>query len=714
MMIFPSNGAFMDWQAAGDWPGGTPGRNPSLPEVLAAFGHGGAWAAAAPSARLAAVLDAAAGPGGTYEGADADALTGIVRGWAAVESWAAAGMMGALQAMMRDDDAGRPMLQRRTDLPGGWDDSLNYEIAAALSMGPQSAGNLARLAWALGMRLPGIGRLLADGTLTRSKARLVAQVFEPLDEDEAVRAEALIVGELEGKTYPQVERLACRAALAVAPDVAERRRNKAERAARVTVFREEAGTAGLSGRDLPAAEALAGHANVVARARVYVASGAFPGETTGRLQAQAYLDLLGGVPAADRIAFAAAADAESQEPPEEPEEPEEPDESGAGHGEPGPSGGGAAPDGPGRYCDADWPGGDDDDDDDIPDIDSDCDSDSDDVDIPDIDSEDDDDRDPDADGDDGRDPDLDGDGPDRRIGGGRDPDGDDSRDPDLGGDDGDGPDPGSGGGHTPSLPHAPVFAVAEVTVPLVTLQRRAERAGDSRLLGPLDPALARHLAAAAARSPHSRWEITVVDGCGYATGNGIARAAPGRRQPPGGRPGTAPGPGSAPGALPARVNITVTETLLRQLAQAAQPRSGAPPGDWQLIPETSGTWTLTLPGGRQLTVRFDVVPTHDCDHRYQTSAYQPGERLRRLVQVRDHECTFPTCSRAAHQSDFEHAVPFDKGGKTDACNAGMRSRRCHRVKQSPGWTLTQPKPGWHHWTTPTGRTYIQEPWRYIA
>jgi hypothetical protein len=113
-------------------------------------------------------------------------------------------------------------------------------------------------------------------------------------------------------------------------------------------------------------------------------------------------------------------------------------------------------------------------------------------------------------------------------------------------------------------------------------------------------------------------------------------------------------------------------------------------------------------------VRFDVVPTHECDHRYRTSSYQPGDRLRRLVQVRDRQCTFPTCSRAASESDFDHAVPFDKGGATDACNAGARSRRCHQVKQSPGWTVTQPKPGWHQWQTPTGRTYVQEPWRYTA
>ncbi|TVZ04844.1 HNH endonuclease [Trebonia kvetii] len=658
----------MDWQASGDWQGGTPGHDPSLPEVLAAFEHGGAWERTAPSAALAAVLERVAGPGGLYESAGTDALTGIARQWAAVESWAAAGLMGALAAMMHDDDAGTPVLSRRTGMAQGWDDSLNYEIAAALAMGPMSAQNLAGLAWTLRVRLPGIGRLLADGILTRSKARLVAQVFDPLDEGEAARAEALIAGDLDGKTYPQVERLAWRAALAVAPDVAERRRSKAERQARVTVFREEAGTAGLSGRDLPAAEALAGHANVTARAAVYAASGAFPGQDTSRLQAQAYLDLLGQIPAADRIAFAAA----GQEPP---------GPHGAGRGSPQPSGG-PGPDTAGDDGDEDWFGGDDGDCPGLPPTDG---------------------------GGDGDGPGDSGGGSPAPVAGtgtgtGGDipgPGGDDDDDiPDLGGDGGGGPD----GQEVPEPPSPPL---AEVTVPLATLQHRAERAGDNRLLGPLDPALTRQLTAAAARCPNSRWEITVVDGSGYATGHGIARPARGAN------PQTHP-PGPTLAALPARVNITIAETLLRELAQTSQPRSGAPPGDWELMPRKPGTWTLILPGGRHLTVRFDLVPTHDCDHRYQTSAYQPGDRLRRLVQVRDHQCTFPTCSRAARESDFEHAIPYDKGGTTDACNAGARSRRCHQVKQTAGWTVTQPKPGWHQWTTPTGRTYTQEPWRYTA
>jgi hypothetical protein len=597
----------MGWQADdSSRPGELPGQGEGLPEYLAAFDHGGTWDVAAPSAMLAAALEAVAGPEGLYEGADTGALVGIVRQWAAIESWAAAGMLAALRAMMQEDGEGKSLRRRRSDLPDGWNDTLNYEIAAALAMGPVSAGNLAGLAWTLGRRLPGIGRLLADGTLTRAKAKLIAATFEPLDEDEAARAEALVLPGLAGKTYFQVERLAWRAALAVAPDVAERRRSAAERErARVTVFREESGAVGLSGRDLPAAQALAGHASVLARAGQYEASGAFPGQTASGLQALAYLHLLNGVTAQDAIAFARAATAQ---PPDDAGQDEDGDNGGQG----------------------------------------------------------------------------------------------DDQEPDGGGDP-----RGSGPGGTGGQPVLP-----EVTVPLATLQGRAERPGDNRLLGPLDPAITRDLAVAAARSPSSRWEVTVVDDQGYAVGHGIARPGRGKRQEP-----QPPGPGAC--ALPARVNITVAETFLRQsAAPSAQPRSGAPPGDWEFAPRTikdeGSKWVLTLPGGRELTVRFDVVPTHACDHRYQVNAYEPGDRLRRLIQVRDQECTFPPCSRPARDSDFEHAVPYDKGGRTDACNAGARSRRCHQVKQTPGWTVTQPKPGWHVWTTPTGRTYVQEPWRYTA
>src|SRR5487761_1558295 len=110
-------GGSMGWQAGdGSRPGEVPGQGECLPELLAGFAHGGAWGAVPPSAALAAALEAAAGPEGLYEGADTGALVGIVRQWAAIESWAAAGMLAALRAMMREDSEGTPLLRRRSDL----------------------------------------------------------------------------------------------------------------------------------------------------------------------------------------------------------------------------------------------------------------------------------------------------------------------------------------------------------------------------------------------------------------------------------------------------------------------------------------------------------------------------------------------------------------------------------------------------------------------
>ena len=130
-------GDSMGWQADSDpRPGEMPGQGECRPASLAGFGHGGSWAGSPPSAALAGALEAAAGPEDLYEGAETGDLVGIARQWAAVESWAAAGKLAALRAMMRENGEGAPLLRRRGDLPEGWDDSLNYEVAGALAVGP--------------------------------------------------------------------------------------------------------------------------------------------------------------------------------------------------------------------------------------------------------------------------------------------------------------------------------------------------------------------------------------------------------------------------------------------------------------------------------------------------------------------------------------------------------------------------------------------------
>jgi hypothetical protein len=222
-----------------------------------------------------------------------------------------------------------------------------------------------------------------------------------------------------------------------------------------------------------------------------------------------------------------------------------------------------------------------------------------------------------------------------------------------------------------------------LTIPLPTLLGQAEHPGEAHGLGALDPALARQMAAAAARHPRSTWCVTVTDEQGHAIGHGCARPARARRKP--GR--------TTPRAARDGPRFTFTPT-----------GDPGPDGGY-------GTWHLSI-SGQPYTVTLHPIPVTSCDHRYQTAAYRPGRLLRHLVEVRDGQCTQPTCARAARRCDFEHATPYHKGGKTCGCNGGCRCRRDHRVKQSPGWKVTQARPGYHQWTTPSGRTYTTEPMRY--
>jgi len=431
---------------------------------------------------------------------------------------------------------------------------------------------------------------------------------------------------------------------------------------------------------------------VNARAGLYKESGAFPEEPMDRLRATAYLDILGDIAARDRIAYGRLS-------------PEDP----IGDAPTGDAPGGDAPDVPDAADDTAGLGG------------SDCPCDQcdgrcappDDSNFPD-----------DGEPDDGE-PDDRGPGNGGPRGGGEPPArGGPGRPGGNAGRPGGNAGRGAGGdaGSAPPAPRPPFPrppdgpppTLTDLVLPLATLLGLAERPGEGHGLGALDPALCRALAATAARSPDTAICVTATDPDGIAIGHGCVK--PGRltRSPRGPAPPLA--------ALPARINLTIATARLaalraqpgtgppgqRETGWAFARRGAGPPGD----PGWCGPWALTLPGGLELTLDLGPVPTLDCDHRNQSHAYQPNATLRHLVQIRDYTCTFPTCNRHARESDFEHAVPYDQGGRTCACNAGARSRKCHRVKQSPGWAVTQPRPAWHQWQTPRGRTYTQDPKRY--
>ena len=65
-----------------------------------------------------------------------------------------------------------------------------------------------------------------------------------------------------------------------------------------------------------------------------------------------------------------------------------------------------------------------------------------------------------------------------------------------------------------------------LTVPLATVTGLADRPGELAGIGPVDPWLARDLAAAAAHNPKTTWCVTVTDQDGHAVGHGCARPEP--------------------------------------------------------------------------------------------------------------------------------------------------------------------------------------------
>jgi len=237
-----------------------------------------------------------------------------------------------------------------------------------------------------------------------------------------------------------------------------------------------------------------------------------------------------------------------------------------------------------------------------------------------------------------------------------------------------------------------------LTTPLATLIDLASRPGEIPGIGPIDPALARDLARAAAGNPRTAWCVTVTDADGQAIGHGCGRPEPAAArtardlQPgsPGGHdpPGTATGNGGPGFAF-----------------TPAGPHG--PSGGY-------GTWRLAtgIPGQRDLIISLGPIATGECDHRHQAPGHDPGLTLRHLSEVRHATCTAPTCRRPAAQCDFEHNTPYEAGGRTCLCNGGPKCRHDHRMKQNPRWQAEQLADGEVRWTSPSGRQYTNEPTRY--
>ena len=628
---------------------------------------------ARPGPVLAAAADVAAGPGRAYTGVSDDELVGVLTAWQRTESWAAAGRLSAAAELVRRRPATGRARAGHAGVPLPWSKFCADELAAALAISRWAAEKMTGLAHDLATRLPLTRQALHDGIIDAYKAQVIAEATRCLDGAAAAAAEAAIVPDrVTGKTPGQIRAEIARAVLRADPSAAKQRREQAQKDARVELWREDAGTAAIVGFGLPPDEALAADQQITSRAMDLKAAGV-PGGMDA-LRVRAYLDALLGQDTAARYQTTPSQSG-SNSPGDVPGSGSPGSDHAAGS-RPGSDHAAGSPERPRRgqprsdHAAGSRPGSDH----------------------------------------------AAGSSPGSDHAAGSSPGSDHAAGSRPGSDHAAGSSPGGGpdvepgepaGTRTPGSsavpeqpsgtgqgrpPPAPIRPAAKInlTIPLATLLGLAEHPGEAAGFGPIDATLARTLAAQAASHPATTWCITVTDPDGHPLAHGCARK--GRRKRRTGRRTRPPAPGN-------------------------QPSGGSgPPGGyrtWRLRPgglgRLSGTGQAGLPG---LTVDLEPIPVSSCDHRYQTSAHDPSDKLRHLVEIRDGTCNWPPCQRDAARCDYEHTTAFENGGLTCACNGGPRCRHHHHQKQAAGWRLEQSQPGYHTWTTPAGRTHTSGPTQY--
>jgi hypothetical protein len=199
-------------------------------------------------------------------------------------------------------------LDRRRSGPGGVPgEHVAEEVAAALTLTGRAAEGLLGVAQGIS-RLSQVPAALAAGVIDLARAEVFARELLVLDDELAVRVEALVMPRAADLTTGKLAAVLRRAVLAVDPGAAQRRKERAEKEARVKAWGEPGrGTAALAGRDLPAAEVIAADKRVTAAARWLRSRGA--GGGMDWLRSRAYLGFLNGDGLDDLLARLLAHDA---------------------------------------------------------------------------------------------------------------------------------------------------------------------------------------------------------------------------------------------------------------------------------------------------------------------------------------------------------------------------------------------------------------------
>lgn len=160
---------------------------------------------------------------------------------------------------------------------------------------------------------------------------------------------------------------------------------------------------------------------------------------------------------------------------------------------------------------------------------------------------------------------------------------------------------------------------------------------------------------------------------------------------------------SGTGAALAEVNATVQVTI--PVDQIIDPSDGI---SWidegRLIsPTTARNVAGRVAGWERLFYRPETGVIEHVDH------YRPSAGQRRALIGRDVTCRFPGCTTPARRSDVDHTHDYARGGPTTLANLAHLCESHHMMKHQSGWSVRQKAYGVMEWTSPTGRTYEDEP-----
>jgi Domain of unknown function (DUF222) len=220
-------------------------------------------------------------------------LAGAAAAARRLASWAQSCELAAVAEMtarsaVRDDSV--PV--RPNGGPAAVPEDAADEVALTLCMSRFGASWWAATAITLVWRLPGTFDALRGGQIDLSRARLIAEATDALEDDAARAVQDQVLPAAGQQTLGQLRAALRRAVISVDPQGAERRRQEAERKARVGLYADEEGTATLSGQRLPGAQSAAAMARISALAQAMKASGIEGG--IDLLRARAFLGLLLG------------------------------------------------------------------------------------------------------------------------------------------------------------------------------------------------------------------------------------------------------------------------------------------------------------------------------------------------------------------------------------------------------------------------------------